>query len=245
VFPQCGKQSVSKEQRIKCFAQCVFHGMALLCHIEGSMITAVWTHLRMFQNTKFYNFMFINVEFCLSRCLGAWTVVCTWQFRPWTGSIKLSLQHFQFWRIGLLLGILIFSILTFASTVFVKYGKQSIYQTWLARYFLSAADKGFPKCVEQKLSLVRRAICFQIVASKIFSNCVEQSVFRCVEQIISFLSAVSVWRAKYFLIATSKVLHKYGEHGIFLVRQTLVFPKTCMLNNNFSNIWTQCVFIIY
>jgi hypothetical protein len=32
------------------------HGMALLCHIEGSMITAVWTHLRMFLNSKFHHF---------------------------------------------------------------------------------------------------------------------------------------------------------------------------------------------
>jgi hypothetical protein len=31
----------------------VFHGMTLLCHIEGSMITAVWTHLWMFLNSKF------------------------------------------------------------------------------------------------------------------------------------------------------------------------------------------------
>jgi hypothetical protein len=33
-----------------------FHGMALLCHIEGSMINAVWTHLRMFLNSKFHRF---------------------------------------------------------------------------------------------------------------------------------------------------------------------------------------------
>jgi hypothetical protein len=44
-----------------------FHEMALTCHIEGSMITAIWTHLRMFQNSKFYQFM-LNVEFCLGRC---------------------------------------------------------------------------------------------------------------------------------------------------------------------------------
>jgi hypothetical protein len=33
-----------------------FHWMALLCHIEGSMITTVWTHLRMFLNSKFHYF---------------------------------------------------------------------------------------------------------------------------------------------------------------------------------------------
>jgi hypothetical protein len=33
-----------------------FHGMALLCHIEGSVMTAVWTQLRMFLNSKLYHF---------------------------------------------------------------------------------------------------------------------------------------------------------------------------------------------
>jgi hypothetical protein len=37
-----------------------FNGMALAYHIEGSMITAIWTLLRMFQNSKFYQFM-LNV----------------------------------------------------------------------------------------------------------------------------------------------------------------------------------------
>jgi hypothetical protein len=36
-----------------------FHGMAWTCHIEGSMITAVWTHLRMFLNSKFHHFRVI------------------------------------------------------------------------------------------------------------------------------------------------------------------------------------------
>jgi hypothetical protein len=44
-----------------------FHEMALTSHIEGSMITAIWTHLRMFQNSKLYQFM-LNVEFYLGRC---------------------------------------------------------------------------------------------------------------------------------------------------------------------------------
>jgi hypothetical protein len=33
-----------------------FHGIALVCHIEGSMITAVLKHLRMFLNSKFHHF---------------------------------------------------------------------------------------------------------------------------------------------------------------------------------------------
>jgi hypothetical protein len=35
-----------------------FHGMARKCHVEGSMVTAVWTHQRMFLNSKCYHFMF-------------------------------------------------------------------------------------------------------------------------------------------------------------------------------------------
>jgi hypothetical protein len=35
-----------------------FHGMARKCLIEGSMVTAVWTHLRLFLNSKFYYIMF-------------------------------------------------------------------------------------------------------------------------------------------------------------------------------------------
>jgi hypothetical protein len=94
-----------------------FHGMALKCHIEGSMVTAIWIHLRVFQNSKLYQFI-VNVEFCLSRCKGTWTVVCTWQYRPWTG----SMQHFQFYRVRLSLGILI-SLYFFATlALFVPYG---------------------------------------------------------------------------------------------------------------------------
>jgi hypothetical protein len=43
-------------------------------------------------------------------------VVCIWQYRPWTGSIKPSLQHFQFCRVGLSLGILISLYFFFACT---------------------------------------------------------------------------------------------------------------------------------
>jgi hypothetical protein len=37
---------------------------------------AIWIHLLMFQNSKLYQFI-VNVYFCLSRCYGVWTVVCT------------------------------------------------------------------------------------------------------------------------------------------------------------------------
>jgi hypothetical protein len=44
-----------------------------------------------------------------SRCYGAWTVVFTWQYRPWSDSINPNLQHFQFWRFVRSLEILYFS----------------------------------------------------------------------------------------------------------------------------------------
>ena len=50
----------------------------------------------------------LNVEFCLSRCKGAWTTACTLHYRPWTGSIKPSRQHLQFYCFGLSLGVLLF-----------------------------------------------------------------------------------------------------------------------------------------
>jgi hypothetical protein len=68
-------------------------------------------HLQMFQNSKFWHFMF-KCLFLLRPVLGVWTVICTWQYRPWTGSIKPSLHYFQFCRVGLSLGILICSILS-------------------------------------------------------------------------------------------------------------------------------------
>jgi hypothetical protein len=56
-----------------------------------------------------YHFMF-KCGILLISVLGEWTVVCVWQYRPWTGSIKPSMQHIQFCRVGLSLGIRIFSI---------------------------------------------------------------------------------------------------------------------------------------
>jgi hypothetical protein len=49
-------------------------------------------------------------------------VVCTWQYRPWTGSIKPSLQHFQFCRVWLSLGILISLYFIATSALFVPCG---------------------------------------------------------------------------------------------------------------------------
>jgi hypothetical protein len=43
------------------------HGIALLCHIKGFMITALKPNLRMFLN-KIYTFSCLNVEYCLSWC---------------------------------------------------------------------------------------------------------------------------------------------------------------------------------
>jgi hypothetical protein len=54
-------------------------------HGSVTLITAIWTHLQMFLNSKFYHFMF-KCWILLSRCQGAWTVICTWKYRPLTGS---------------------------------------------------------------------------------------------------------------------------------------------------------------
>jgi hypothetical protein len=88
--------------------------MALTCHIEGSMITAIWTHLRMFQNSKLYQFM-VNVEFCIKPVLGGVGGSLHCQYRSWTGSIKPSLQRFQFCCVGLSLKIVIFSVCPFSN----------------------------------------------------------------------------------------------------------------------------------
>jgi hypothetical protein len=103
-----------------------FHGMARKCHIEASRITYfLWTHLWIFHNSKICDFMF-KCWILLRPMLGVRTVVCTWQFRTFTGSIKPSLQYFQcccfgltlvilmfffFCDVGLSLGILFFAIL--------------------------------------------------------------------------------------------------------------------------------------
>jgi hypothetical protein len=81
------------------------------CHIEGPIITAVKTYLGIFLNSTFYHCK-LKCWILLKPVLGTLTVVCTWQHRPWTGSIKPSLQHFQFCRFGLSVGNLVFSILS-------------------------------------------------------------------------------------------------------------------------------------
>jgi hypothetical protein len=72
-----------------------FRGMALTFHIDGPMVhlAAIWRDLRMF--TKF-KILPVHVK-CWAGAGGAWTVACACQYRPLTGSIKPSLQLFQFW----------------------------------------------------------------------------------------------------------------------------------------------------
>ena len=43
------------------------HGMARTCLIEGSMFTAVWKHLWMYQICIFVHLTWLNVEFCSTR----------------------------------------------------------------------------------------------------------------------------------------------------------------------------------
>jgi hypothetical protein len=63
------------------------------------MITAVWTHLQMFPN----HFR-VKHWILLKPVLG--TITYNFWYRPWKGSIKPSLQHFQFCCVGHSLGIL-------------------------------------------------------------------------------------------------------------------------------------------
>jgi hypothetical protein len=56
--------------------------MALLCHIDGSMITAVWTNLWKFLNSKFYHFMFKCWIMPKPMLGGVDSRVCTWKYRP-------------------------------------------------------------------------------------------------------------------------------------------------------------------
>jgi hypothetical protein len=58
-----------------------------------------------------YNMSTEYTECSLKQVLEAWSVTWTFQYRPWTGSIKPSQQYFQFCSVELSLGILFFSIL--------------------------------------------------------------------------------------------------------------------------------------
>jgi hypothetical protein len=85
----------------------------------------------------------LNVEFCLTRCFGAWTITCTWHFRPWTGSIKPSRQHFQFVLLGFLYGFYIslyvfFSFFPLLSHQYYLSGVEvvEILRLYLIKYFI-------------------------------------------------------------------------------------------------------------
>jgi hypothetical protein len=82
-----------------------FHGMAIASHIESSMITAVWTHLRIFLNSKFYHFVF-KCWILLKSVLGAWAESCTWKYRPWTGSWNRACNIFNLVVLDFLWGFL-------------------------------------------------------------------------------------------------------------------------------------------
>jgi hypothetical protein len=64
-----------------------------------------------FKMLPFHNHYYMLISAKAGAWGGALTLVCSWQYSPWTGSIKPSLQHLQFCQVGLSLGILIFPIL--------------------------------------------------------------------------------------------------------------------------------------
>jgi hypothetical protein len=91
--------------------------MSLKCHIEGSRIIAVWNRLRMFRNSKFYQFMF--------KC---WILL-----KPMLGGVDGSLHltvsfknrlnqtepaTFSILPFGLSLGILILSVLKLCNVAY-------------------------------------------------------------------------------------------------------------------------------
>jgi hypothetical protein len=80
------------------------------CHIDGFMIAALWTHLRMFLNQNFTIFM-IKCWIMLKPVLGEWTINCIFHYRQWTGTIKPSFQQLHFFFVlCVFLGILYFSL---------------------------------------------------------------------------------------------------------------------------------------
>jgi hypothetical protein len=137
--------------------------MARKCHIEGSMITAVWTHLRMFLNSKFYCFTF-KCWILLKLVLGGVDGNLQFYHRPWTGSIKPSLHHFQFCRIGLSLGILYLSIFWSIFHSFIAVGtchRRRRFNEKCNFLCLIVANKekiDFPECNEWPLGVAIRII---------------------------------------------------------------------------------------
>ena len=93
------------------------HWLLFGCHTL--LVTALVSHWRFLDDhcmnisAEVLNFKIYNnhVEFCLGRCRGAWTVSCTFQCRPWTGSIKPGLQNLRFYCFALSLGVPYFCIL--------------------------------------------------------------------------------------------------------------------------------------
>jgi hypothetical protein len=81
------------------FQTCLMHNRVT----DQTSISSCW-HLAYKCDLKFYYFTF-KCWILLKPVLGAWTVACTFQYCPWTGSIKPSLQHFQFCRVGLNNGV--------------------------------------------------------------------------------------------------------------------------------------------
>jgi hypothetical protein len=92
----CGEKEVAHQRRFDMgwvFPKCEYYCVTLQVPWKLPFSVGV----SKFKNSLFWCF---NVEFCLGRCYGAWTVTCTFKYCPWTGSIKPSLQHFQFCHVG-------------------------------------------------------------------------------------------------------------------------------------------------
>jgi hypothetical protein len=176
------------------------------------MTTAIWTHLRMFLNSKFYHF-------CLSRCYGAWTVVCTLQYRPWTGSIKPSLQHLQLCCVGLSLGILIFSILP----------QTAHFKKLLIRWFLYLLTMFLMKSLIALLMSLRK--CCNIFAFFVYASIRNDIIFlnidfalsNCVCPLSNTIIALTIFDA------IIKIIQTYNFLQVLLLPSAYILWQRCLL----------------
>jgi hypothetical protein len=126
------------------------HGITQTCHIERSIITAVWIVLRMFLNFRKLPFQFVNVKFCLSRCDRAWTAALSMNILN-----RTNLQRFNFGRSSGILrsklaeprGIMAFPYTIYHSKILFCKGISKIFLRKRGRkkIIFYDAGKNFPK----------------------------------------------------------------------------------------------------
>jgi hypothetical protein len=96
-----------------------FHGMPLTSLIEGFMIPALWTHLRMFLNSNFWPF-YVRCGIMFKPVIGGVNRSLNVPIPSMNRLIKPNLQQFQFYRFGLSLRNLCHSILKKVHLIHVR-----------------------------------------------------------------------------------------------------------------------------